>query len=60
MITAAVFPVYGYQPIILMGAGFFFALCLWAWVFPETKDKNLDTPPSDPIDITQEGKNISS
>lgn len=60
LITAAVFPVYGYQPIILMGAGFFFALCLWAWVFPETKDKNLDTPPSDPIDITQEGKNISS
>jgi len=43
-----------------MGAGFFFALCLWAWVFPETKDKNLDKPSPDPIDITQEGKNISS
>ncbi|MEH7414157.1 MFS transporter [Neobacillus drentensis] len=60
LITAAVFPVYGYKPIILMGAGFFFALCLWAWVFPETKNKNLDTAASEPIDNTQEGKNISS
>jgi len=60
LITAAIFPVYGYQPIILMGAGFFFALCLWAWVFPETKDKNLDTDSSELIDITHDGKNISS
>ncbi len=42
IITAAIFPVYGYQPIILIGAGLFVALSLWAWVFPETKNVNLD------------------
>ena len=45
LITAAIFPIYGYKTIILMGAGFFLALCLWAWVFPETKNKKLDTSP---------------
>ncbi|MDN7245173.1 MFS transporter [Planococcus shenhongbingii] len=42
LITAAVFPVYGYQPIILGGAGLFMLLAMWAWVFPETKNRRLD------------------
>ena len=42
LITAAVFPVYGYQPIILGGVVLFMALALWAWVFPETKNIRLD------------------
>lgn len=43
LITAALFPVYGYKPIILIGAGEFFALGLWAWVFRETKNISLDS-----------------
>ncbi|MDR7080661.1 putative MFS transporter [Neobacillus niacini] len=42
LITAAVFPIYGYQPIILGGAALFMMLALWAWVFPETKNVRLD------------------
>ncbi|MBX0314642.1 MFS transporter [Planococcus glaciei] len=42
LITAAVFPIYGYQPIILGGAGLFLLLAIWAWVFPETKNRRLD------------------
>jgi MFS family permease len=53
LITAAIFPVYGYKPIILMGAGFFFALCLWAWVFPETKNKDLETDAEENNSATQ-------
>lgn len=41
LITAAVFPVYGYKPIILGGAALFLLLAIWAWVFPETKNKDL-------------------
>lgn len=41
LITAALYPVYGYAPIILIGSAEFFALGLWAWVFPETKNKIL-------------------
>ena len=43
LITAAVFPVYGYQPIIIGGAALFLMLALWAWVFPETKHSRLQT-----------------
>ncbi len=42
LITAAIFPVYGYAPIILIGAAEFAALGLWAWVFPETRHMVLD------------------
>lgn len=42
LITAAVFPVYGYKPIILGGAILFLMLAFWAWVFPETKNMRLD------------------
>jgi MFS family permease len=42
LISAAVFPVYGYKPIILGGAALFLVLSLWAWVFPETKNVNLE------------------
>jgi MFS family permease len=60
LITAAIFPIYGYQPIILMGAGFFFALCLWAWVFPETKHTKLETDTTGTIDTNYDDKeNIS-
>lgn len=41
LITAAVFPVYGYQPIIIGGATLFLMMALWAWVFPETKNIRL-------------------
>lgn len=43
LITAALYPVYGYKPIILIGAAEFFALGLWAWVFRETKNISLDS-----------------
>lgn len=43
LITAALYPVYGYKPIILIGAAEFFALGLWAWVFRETKNLPLDS-----------------
>lgn len=42
LITAAIFPVYGYAPVVLIGAAEFFALGLWAWVFPETRHSVLD------------------
>ena len=42
LITAAVFPLYGYKPIILGGAVLFMILALWAWVFPETKNVRMD------------------
>ncbi|MGK7376911.1 MFS transporter [Planococcus sp. 1R117A] len=53
LITAAVFPVYGYQPIILGGAGLFMLLAIWAWVFPETKNRRLDHLD----DVTKTAKN---
>lgn len=46
LIVAAVFPVYGYKPIILAGAALFLMLSLWAWVFPETKNTRLDRVPN--------------
>ena len=54
LITAAVFPIYGYKPIILGGAALFMLLAIWAWVFPETKNVRLDkvssTPPNSNMD----------
>jgi putative MFS transporter len=41
IITAAIFPVYGYKPIVLMGAAEFGLLALWAWVFKETRGKSM-------------------
>jgi hypothetical protein len=41
IIAAAVFPVYGYVPVILGGATLFGLLALWAWVFRETR--GIDT-----------------
>jgi putative MFS transporter len=41
IIAAAVFPVYGYVPVILGGATLFGLLALWAWVFRETQ--GIDT-----------------
>ena len=41
LITAAVFPIYGYKPIILGEAALFMLLAIWAWVFPETKNVQL-------------------
>ncbi len=41
LITAQIFPVYGYAPIVLMGASEFGLLALWAWVFKETKGKSI-------------------
>ena len=49
LITVAVFPVYGYEPIILGGAGLFFLLAIWAWVFPETKNRRLDYLDDEPL-----------
>ena len=42
LITAAIFPVYGYGPVVLIGAAEFMALGLWAWLFPETRHVLLD------------------
>jgi putative MFS transporter len=41
LITAAIFPVYGYAPIVLMGAAEFGLLAIWAWVFKETRGKSI-------------------
>jgi putative MFS transporter len=41
LITAKIFPVYGYAPIVLMGAAEFGLLAIWAWVFKETKGKAI-------------------
>jgi MFS family permease len=41
IIAAAVFPVYGYVPVILGGATLFGLLALWAWVFRETRGTDI-------------------
>ena len=41
IITAAIFPVYGYAPVVLMGAAEFGLLAIWAWVFKETRNKSI-------------------
>lgn len=41
LIVAAIFPVYGYVPVVLGGAALFGALALWAWVFSETRGKDI-------------------
>jgi putative MFS transporter len=41
IIAAAVFPVYGYVPVILGGAALFGLLALWAWVFRETRGRDI-------------------
>lgn len=41
IIAAAIFPVYGYVPIVLGGASLFGLLALWAWVFNETRGKDI-------------------
>lgn len=41
LITAAIFPVYGYAPVVLIGAIEFAALAVWAWVFKETRGKDI-------------------
>jgi putative MFS transporter len=41
LITAAIFPKYGYAPIVLMGAAEFGLLAIWAWVFKETRGKSI-------------------
>ena len=41
IITAAIFPVYGYAPVVLMGAAEFGLLAAWAWVFKETRNKSI-------------------
>ena len=41
IITAAIFPVYGYAPVVLMGAAEFGLLAMWAWVFKETRGKSM-------------------
>lgn len=42
IIAAAIFPTYGYAPIVLGGAVLFALLSLGAWVFKETRGKDLD------------------
>jgi len=42
IIAAAVFPVYGYVPVILGGATLFGLLALWAWVFRETRGRDIE------------------
>jgi MFS family permease len=37
LITAAIYPIYGYAPVVLIGAGEFLLLAIWAWVFKETR-----------------------
>lgn len=41
LIVAAIFPVYGYVPVVLGGAALFGILALWAWVFSETRGKDI-------------------
>jgi len=41
LIVAAIFPVYGYVPVVLGGATLFGLLALWAWVFNETRGKDI-------------------
>lgn len=41
LVAAAVFPVYGYEPIILGGAVLYLFLSIWAWVFPETRNRDI-------------------
>lgn len=57
LITVAVFPVYGYEPIILGGAGLFFLLAIWAWVFPETKNRRLDYLDDEPLKVEEFSEN---
>ena len=41
IIAAAIFPVYGYAPIVLAGAILFGLLAVWSFVFKETRGKDL-------------------
>jgi MFS family permease len=41
IIAAAIFPVYGYAPIVLAGAALFGLLAVWSFVFKETRGKDL-------------------
>lgn len=43
IITAYLYPIYGYQIIVIIGAAEFFLLGLWAWAFKETKDIDINT-----------------
>jgi MFS family permease len=42
IIAAVVFPVYGYVPVILGEAALFGLLALWAWVFRETRGRDIE------------------
>jgi putative MFS transporter len=41
LITAAIFPIYGYAPVVLIGAVEFGLLAIFAWVFHETRGKPI-------------------
>lgn len=50
LITAAVLPVFGYQPIVFLSAGLFGVLALLSWLFTETRGIDLtvqDAPATD-------------